>query len=244
MRFARSVAALLVLLSTLGACGEGGGSKPDFVIGASATWRDEPASVGALGYSLIAELVQKNHDGLCRDAPSSTKVFLNDSEMPLTRDSDSRCLAGKWSLPPTLHPGSLSVRLEDAGGVVAEALFEDLAPGAAATLGSPQDGRVRAGDEVVVVPPSALPTSDPGGESIFPLEGATWDPAGLQSPELPRRLFDGIHVKVPSFEGPAVLVLRGMPFSVEPLISSCEGFFACTGIASNTLGPVSLVGEP
>jgi hypothetical protein len=233
---------LLAVAAAVAGCGEEP-TRPDFVIGAQAAWSWNPASVDEVGYTVALLLVQRQLDSRCRDAPDSTRLTVNGVAVPLTRDPDSHCAEGRLILGPSLRVEPITARVEDGkDNLVGEVVFDGLAPGTAATLASPADGRVRAGDEVVVVPPSTLPTSQPSRAMFFLLEGPSVNP-GLYVPALPERLLDGVHVVAPAFTGPAAVVFTGMPHA-PPADLSCPGFFACTAMTDDTVGPIQVVGEP
>lgn len=227
-------------------CGDEPLPVPDFGIAASAVWSNEPAGPDALGYTMFLLTTQlKSEEGLCRRASASTRLTINDVDVPLVRDPATRCLEGRLAVGPLLqdHPPTFSARLEEDGRPVAEALFDDLLPGTTARLVSPADGRVKAGDELVIIPPQALPTSEAWGSRFYFMDAPDWQPLGVAAPTPPRRLLDGIHVEVPAFTGRAVLIIRGMPFFISPEIS-CPGFALCTATVATTVGPILLTGAP
>jgi hypothetical protein len=221
-----------------------GSRKPDFLIGASASWPQQPASAAEVGYSIFILLVQRPEGERCRQAPASTELIVDDKVVALTRDPASGCIEGKVVLGPFLQDKSVAARVEEEAHVVAEVVFDGLAPGIGAKLAFPTDGRVRPGDVVVIVPPPTLPTSSPSLPTFYPLEAPVWEPRGVRaSPGGAERRPDGIHVPVASFVGPAVLIVTGMPY-VPRVFLECPGFFGCTANPDNVLGPIFLTGEP
>ena len=105
--------------------------------------------------------------------------------------------------------------------MIAQATYDGLTPGVAASLASPADGMVHAGDDVVVTPPPELPSSQVLLGSILPLEGDPWRPQDIPG-SLERRP-DGVHATMPVFSGRAALVLKGSP--LDPVDGRCKGFY-------------------
>jgi hypothetical protein len=225
-------------------CGEDPPTQPDFFVAASAAWSWTAPEPAALGYTIALLLEQRQLGGAstCREAPASTRLLVEGADVPLTRDPTTKCLEGRFLSAPVLTDRAVTARVEEEGRLVGEVVFDRLMPGTAASLVSPADGRVRAGDDLLIVPPPALPTSAPWRPVYYFLDPDNWLPSGaLYAPEPERRL-DGIHVGVPTFSGPAMLILEGMPSYIPPDVE-CPGFAHCTEIVEVTLGPFSLIGE-
>jgi len=227
------------------ACGDEN-TTPDYFIGASAAWSWSAPAPDALGYT-VALLLEQRVPGRpadpCRAAPASTRLTVNDSEVPLTRDPESGCLVGQFLSAPTLGPLVVTARVEEEGQLVGEVVFDHLMPGTAATLVSPADGQVAPGGEIVIVPPPVLPADAVGRVVFYPLDEGSWQPTGILSLEHRARLLDGIHVRAPAFTGPAVLIIKGSPAYVTPAVT-CPGLAGCTEIIEATLGPLMLTGVP
>jgi hypothetical protein len=239
----RSTLALWLLMAgALGGCDEAP-HKPDFAIGAEAKWNDSPASPADVGYDVAVVLIQRKHGDSCRTAAASTTLLVDGQSIPLTRDPASDCLEGKTLVGPLLTEKAVAVRVEEEGQLVGQVSFEGLMPGVAAKLVSPADGHVRAGDDIHIVPPPSLPTSNPELATLFLPEAPVWSPNGFAPGTPAERRHDGIHLTAPRFVGSAILVFDGMPFVPEVALE-CPGLFACTANASNTLGPIFLTGVP
>jgi hypothetical protein len=130
--------------------------------------------------------------------------------------------------------------------LIATAAFTGLAPGLKAALAVPADGQVRAGDEVIVVPPPELPTSGPVSARFYPLDAAqasSWVADGVRPAQPATRLPDGIHVQVPPLTGRVALVVDGTGLFLGADVV-CDGFGACAGSAANVVGPVTLTVQP
>jgi hypothetical protein len=230
-------------------CGDVTDPPPDLTIGAGADWNWSPTTSEEVGYYLFVVLLQRptarsDNSKSCRTVSPSLRVTANDHEMPLVRAAGS-CLDSSLVLGPFMAPPPLIVEVLDGGRNVGGAMFGNLAPGAGATLASPANGLVHADDELVIVPPSALPSSFvySGIEgSIYPLDQTPW-PGTMQVSGMPDRQPDGVHVRVPAFTGHAALVLKGSPVTPTPMFS-CDGFAICTAMATNALGPVFITGTP
>jgi hypothetical protein len=219
-------------------------SLPDFRVDVTAKWNVFPSSQAELGYTLTVRLFQWRHSqsGDCRNAPASTTVTANGELVPLSRVAGSTCLEGELVLGPSLEDRTVTARIEEDGHLVGEALFEELTPGTHATLVTPADGMVHAGDDIVILPPPELPTSLLVLTMIHPLEAPVWDVFGPYVQDQVR-LPDGIHIKAPAFAGPAVLSIGGIPTAIDGKVS-CPDFAACSATADGTLGPFHLTGVP
>jgi hypothetical protein len=227
----------------LAGCGVERPDPPHLSLGASATWHSTAAS---LGYSVALVFLQQPAQGesSCAALPESTRLRVNGADISSGASLDSSgCLDTSVSLGPYLQVPSLDVEVEENGAVVAEGWFDQLAPGGAATLAVPADGQVRAGDEIVVVPPPELATSVPSTGSLCPLDQAP--PAGgcLPLGLSLERLADGLHATMPAFTGRAAVFFAGTPPAPDAQLS-CSGFASCIAIADGTLGPVFVTGVP
>jgi hypothetical protein len=245
-RLARTFPGLVALMLWLGGCGADPPARPALSVGVSARWNWSPATSQGFGYTIAVLLLQLPPPGAsaCVTLPASMRLSVNDQQVDAAFD-DSGCLDTPVVLGPVLQVGPITVDVEENGRSVSHGEFENLAPGAGATLTVPADGLVRAGDEIVVAPPPELPTGelDLSFGFFYPLEEDVWFSTGVLSPEQTTRLADGIHAKVPAFTGRAAVVFRGKPYVPDPKFS-CSGFAVCTATADNTLGPVFVSGEP
>ena len=234
---------MLVLVGALvPACGAGTPAKPDYSISASAAWSWTAAEPEALGYTVALLLEQKAVEGPCRRAPDSTRLTVDGVDVPLVRDPDTDCLTGQFLSQPVLEDLAVTARLEEWGKLVGEVVFGGLMPGTAATLVRPSDGRVRAGDEVLIGPPPTLPTSGGVWAAYYPLDDGDWLPKGMPVDSSVRDL-EGLHVTVPAFTGPAVLIVQGTPVHI-PADVACPGFAYCNETIEETLGPFMVTGVP
>jgi hypothetical protein len=178
------------------------------------------------------------------------RFAINDEEVGSTAPHpDTGCIeftAAVGAIPTLEVPEVIEVRYETSGWLHAKATYHRLAPGLNARLAVPADGQVRAGDEIVVVPPSELPTSAPGYPHFYPLDAAQanpWLPEGLRPSDPATRLPDGIHVKVPPMTGRVAMVIDAFASSTEADVV-CEGFGGCSGSVANVVGPVYLTVQP
>jgi hypothetical protein len=221
----------------LAGCGVDAAPAPTLELGVAADWLSSVTAADQVGYYFYVLLEQRTVAGVCHPLPPSLQVTANGQEMPMTLDSNG-CLNSQLTIGPLLQPppGVMVVAVEDGGRMVAQAMAGNLTPGVGAALAIPADGRVQAGDEIVILPPPALPSAQPSIASVFPLQQTPW-PGVLYATSYPVRLADGIHFTLPSFEGQAAVVMRGTPLIPVPMLT-CEGFAVCTAIATNTLGPV------
>jgi hypothetical protein len=233
-----------VLAAVLVGCGADQAAPPQLSLGASATWHSAPAV--SLGYTVAVVFLQQPAQGAsgCAALPESTRIRVNGAEIASSLDS-SGCLDTSMSLGPYLQVPAITVEVEERGELIGQARFDQLAPGAAASLTVPADGQVRAGDEIVVVPPPELPTSVPSTGTLCPLDPASH---GGTSSCVPlgrslERLADGLHASMPAFTGRAAVFFAGTP-SVPDARFSCSGFAACVAIADGTLGPLFVTGVP
>jgi hypothetical protein len=253
-------AALFVIwtLSTLPAAaaalaGCAGASEPPKVsVTVAAEWNAAPTSQQAFGFTLSLAVNQwRRAQAGCTAQLAPVRFTINDEAVGLTRpDPNTRCIDFTVALGPMPDvPEAVTVRYETEGRLLAMAAYHRLAPGPAAVLAAPADGQVRAGDEVVVVPPPELPTSLPTDARFYPLdpaEAARWPQYGVLPEMLPTRLPDGIHVKVPPvppLAGRVALVITGPVFDNQADVA-CDGFGACQGTTATVVGPVYLTVLP
>ena len=218
-------------------------SLPDISVGIGVSWPFSPETRDALGFTVYGVVLQRPPagGGRCRGLPSSARVTVDGDEIPLTRD-DSGCLDMRFTTGPSLdwRNEPVTVVYEEGGKPIGEAVFSGLAPGVDATLLIPADGIVLPGDEMLIVPPAAVPTSLAGHVSFYPLDppaGAVWERYGAPGATAPVRMADGLHVTVPPMVGRALVVIPGRPLTIYPDYT-CEGFAACTGRSDSILGPV------
>ena len=246
----RTAASLAVgMLGALAGCGEDAGQQPpEMFVTVAAQWDDAPANQEAFGASLTATVRQRRVANRCAPLPAPVRFTIDDQEAgPSTADPVSGCFDFSVTFGPMpAARDTVTVSYESEGRLIATAAFNGLAPGLKAALAVPADGQVRAGDEVVVVPPPELPTSDPGHPRFYPLDAAqasSWVADGVRPTEPAVRLPDGIHVKVPPLAGRVALVVDGTGLFLGADVT-CDGFGACAGSAANVVGPLTLTVQP
>ena len=229
------VAALLII-----GCDGDGSESLALSVGATAQFQTQDGPPRAVGYQLavVIEQVQTSFRPSCPSVPSTVQLLANDTEVPPAFDPSTGCLNTAVTLGLFPQIGAVTVDAKDGAQLLAHAEFDGLAPGGGATLAVPADGQVQAGDEIVVVPTSGLPTGEATFADFYPLDDTTVS-AKLYPPQLPVRQADGLHVLVPVFSGRAAVTFGGMPYVPLPSYS-CPGFDICTANADNTLGPVSV----
>jgi len=234
------VCAALVLLVGCGDDAQG----PALSVGAGAVFEAQASPLRAAGYQLAVVIIQveTNSRPSCPALPSTLHLLVDDQEVPLTFDPSSGCLNTSATFGLTPQIGTVTVDAKDGDQLLAHAEFQGLAPGGGATLAVPADGQVRAGDEIVVVPPPELPTGEASFAIFYPLDDTTVG-AKVYPPQPPVRLADGMHVIVPAFGGRAAVTFGGMPYVPQPSYS-CPGFDICTADADDTLGPVFVTEGP
>ena len=243
MRWRETV--FLVATALLG-CGDDP-ALPDMLVRLTANWPWPVATREALGYEISAFVTQRRFNGgPCQKLPTDARVTIDGEEARLSRDPATGCLDVEVTKGPLLdrRDDPVTVRYEERGRQIAEAVFDKLTPGGRATLVMPSDGIARAGDQILIVPPPELPSSMPGSVRFYPLDAeatATWDPRGVRVAAT--RLPDGIHTTAPQMLGRAVAVLDGTPIWPEPVFT-CEGFASCDGTGTGTLGPFLLTVQP
>jgi hypothetical protein len=195
------------------------------------------------GYQLavLFRQAQRSPGSTCSRLPEDLRLLVADQEVPAAFDDDG-CLntAVVSATVPSL--GTVTVDVMDGDETLAHAEFEGLTPGAGARLAVPADGQVRAGDEIVIVPPPELPTGRANLAYFYPLEDES---VAVELIPLNRaeRHADGVHVRVPAFTGRAAVIVWGMPYVPQPTFT-CPGFDFCVADADHTLGPVFVTGAP
>jgi hypothetical protein len=249
MRIWTAASLAVVMLGALAGCGEDPGQQPpEMFVTVAAQWDDAPANQEAFGASLTATVRQRRVANRCAPLPGPVRFTIDDQEAgPSAADPVSGCFDFSVTFGPMpAAPNTVTVRYELEGRLIATAAFAGLTPGLQAALAAPADGQVRAGDEVVVVPPPELPTSVPGTPRFYPLDAtqaSSWVADGVRPPEPAARLPDGIHVKVPPLAGRVALVVDGTGLFLGADVS-CDGFGACAGSAANVVGPLYLTVQP
>jgi hypothetical protein len=210
-------------------------------VGVAAEWPLSPATPEQLGYSILVGVLQRPEGGSCRKIPASTRILVNGTEAPLTPyDAQPDCLQAGVTLGPLFQDQPVTVNVEEGGRIVGEAVFDGLTPGTAATLTSPADGQLHAGDDIVVRPISGLPANS-GNAVFYPLDAPIWKPWGIYADS--ERLPDGVHVAAPAFTGRAVLVFL-FAGTASFSTASCQGFAICKKEIAATLGPFFVTGVP
>jgi hypothetical protein len=236
----------LAAAAALAGCGEDP-ATPRMFVSLYADWNDSPANAQAFGYTLTATLSQKSDAGLCAAPPAPVRFTIDDEEVARPDpDPVSGCIDFSVGFGPTLEARpTVTVRYELDGRLIATATFHRMMPGLDAMLAVPADGQVRAGDEVVVVPPPELPTSSPYARfyALDEAQASSWVSEGVFPAERELRLLDGIHVKVPPLAGRVALVFDGLASFLEADVT-CDGFAACSGEPAAIVGPVYLTVQP
>ena len=202
-----------------------------------ADWDFFPKSLDEVGFTYDVTLSQfaKSSGGnvTCDKIPESLTVSGLGQMLPLNLDADG-CVYTHVTIGPTLQPSTVVFTAEMDGKMIGQATFDGLTPGAMAALVSPAGGMVHAGDEIVIGPPPALPSSSTSAGVLFPLEQMPWPGTQTIASE---RLADGIHVVMPAFTGRAALAFIGSPFNPDAIVT-CDGFAVCNSAPSFALGPV------
>lgn len=214
-----------------------------------ADWNDLPESREAFGYTLTVRLQQLSPDFRCRQLPASARFTLNGQELgPLAFHAPTGCVDVELALGPlVIVDDPVTIRWEEGGRQLGEAVYPHLTPGVFATLAVPADGQVQAGGELVIVPPSELPTSNPGYPHFYPMDDAaasSWISSGVRPNGGATRQPDGIHVPVPAtMAGAVAVVVDGMPVAPHAP-HSCDGFAGCYGYTADVVGPFYLMVQP
>jgi hypothetical protein len=242
--FGQAAAPILAAVALLGGCGDEGRAELLLAAGAGAQFQAQAGPPRAVGYqlSVLVEQVQSLAHPTCPTLPAGFHLLVNDQEVPPAFDPSTGCLYAALVSPLAPTVGTVTVDAMDGEQSLAHAQFDGLAPGGGATLAVPADGQVRAGDEIVVVPPPDLPTGQATYGDFYPLDDTTVS-AHLYAPMSPSRQADGLHMVVPAFSGRAAVTLAGMPYLPQPSYS-CPGFDICTANADATLGPLTVTEGP
>ena len=236
-----SLSLLATVASVLGSCADRAPERPDFSVGVAAEWTRSPATAEQLGYSILVGVVQRPEGGSCPKIPASTRILVNGTEAPLTPyDPQPGCLQAGVELGPFFQDQTVTVNVEEGERSTGEAVFDGLTPGTAASLTSPADGKLHAGDDIVVRPVPELP-ADSHEAVFYPLDAPVWEPWGIYADS--ERLPDGVHVAAPAFTGRAVLVVLFAGTSSFST-ASCQGFAICQKEIAATLGPFFVAGVP
>lgn len=221
-------------------------TSPALYASATCSWNAAPTSVAGLGRSTHVLIYQtsRGNGGNCAPLPASTRVTVNGEPLGWGYDPETHCLNGAQSVAMAADGQSVTIEVEQDGSVIAEMQADAMAPGTKASLAAPSDGIVHPGGEILVVPPTELPSSYIAIPSFYPLESGTFDVYGQNPPAASTRLADGIHVPVPTFVGRAAFVASGTPPYVPGLVTTCDGFIECNATADNMLGPLYVTEEP
>jgi hypothetical protein len=150
---------------------------------------------------------------------------------------EGRCEVPSFTFGPTTRPedGILQITVAD-DDFRGEARLSNLLPGLAPPLRSPEGGRVRAGDEVVLeLPPAAQGFG--GAEAFFARAGQVFQVWPVRR--------EGAQARVTAvaaavwLPGPGILHV-GTHDGVQAKVESCDGFATCTGAVHLVLAPVAL----
>lgn len=212
-------------------------------VAAGAQFQAQAGPPRTVGYQIavVIEQVESNFHPTCPKLPATLQLLVDDQEVTPTFDPTTGCLATDAAIMPE-QVGTVTVDAKAGDRLLAHAEFDGLAPGTGAALAIPADGQVHAGDEIVVVPTSALPTGEATFANFYPLDDLTVA-SQIYPPQAPERLADGLHVSVPAFSGRAAVTFMGMPYVPQPTYA-CPGFDFCTASADTTVGPVFVTEGP
>jgi hypothetical protein len=236
-----------VLVAVLAGCGEAQ-DLPEMYVSVDVDWDYAPPTREALGYTFTVTFRQRPSGSLCEVLPASIRFSIDGQEVgsPI-RDPDSGCVTLDAIVGPTLdNHDTMAVAYEKEGRQVATAVFEDLTPGLSAALIVPANGQARAGDEILIVPPPEIPTSDPNFLVFYPLDDAaatTVPVQGVRASEPATRSAVGIHAKVPAVTGRIALAIETFGFE-EATYVSCDGFASCFAGSARVVGPIALTVQP
>jgi hypothetical protein len=235
------VTATAALASLIG-CGGGGTTELGLSVGVGAAFQFQDGPPRSAGYQLVVliEQVETATRPTCPKLPSDLRLLVDGAEVTPVFDSATGCLSTPVTLGPYPKIGPVAVEARNGDQVLGQAQFDGLTPGGDATLASPPDGMVHAGDDIVVVPPPALSTAWTGRAFVYPLDDTS---VSSKLTPLAERRADGVHVILPVFSGRAAVTFTGMPYVVLPSYS-CPGFDVCTADADTTLGPVFVTEVP
>jgi len=221
-------------------------TSPVLYVSATCSWNRAATSVAELGRSthVVIDQTSRGNGGNCAPLPASTRVIVNGEPLGWGYDAETQCLKGDQTFAMAADGQSVAIEVEQDGSVIAQMQANAMAPGTKARLAAPSDGIVHPGGEILVVPPTELPSSYITIPGFYPLESGTFDAYGLNPPAASTRLADGIHVPVPTFVGRAAFVAVGTPPYVPGLVTTCDGFIECNATADNMLGPLYVTEEP
>jgi hypothetical protein len=225
----------------LGVAGCDGDSKPQVMLLTVGTWNDNPSTVAETGYQVSADVGWPDRQTSCFPLSANLRIRVNDGEAAPMVYGDCR-----WDVVGTVGPFQqnvpITVRLEDGDQLLAEAVYNDLFPGADAQLVAPAAGQpVKVGDPVVLtmpVPPVA------GAATYAEFYWLDAPPAGVP----PFHTFatgtvsaDGstFQTTAPSTTGHAAVILKSVFSGDITAASICTGFQSCDGEPNgDTIGPV------
>ncbi len=178
-RFGRTAIPIIAAAMLSVGC-DGSDEELALSVGAGATFQTQAGPPRAVGYQLAVVIlqVQTNARPTCPALPSTLHLLVNDQEVQPVFDPSTGCLNTGVTFDLTPQIDTVTVDAKNGEQPVAHAEFQGLAPGGGATLAVPADGQVHAGDEIVVVPTSELPT---GGRPQQPSRRSTTRRSPLSS---------------------------------------------------------------
>jgi hypothetical protein len=229
---------LAAVACALASCSDTAENHLRFLVDVRAEWTIPAASAEELGYSISVEVMPMYQNGKCPDIPSTTRILVNGTAAVLAPDTWTACMEAKVQLGPFLQDQTITVNIEEAGSINAEAVYDDLTPGTAATMLPLPSNPLHPGDEIVIRPIPELPSS--GGEAVFYPLDTVWQPYGIIGTT--ERLLDGLHVQTPAFSGNAIVAVWNGDFCLPKF--TCRGFDICEGSSATALGPFFVVGAP
>jgi hypothetical protein len=245
-------ATLSLIAASLLGCGEDPMALPDISVGVAVSWRFAPRSRSELGFTMSVLVTQRppTPDATqCRALPPSARFTIDGEDMTALGTTLDGCFDLRFTKGPFLEFGNapVTIRYEEDGRQIGEGMFRDLAPGTVATLAEPASGEARPGDQIIILPPPAMPTSTPSVVAFYPLDlpaSAEWPRYGVTAGSGPStRTPDGILATVPRMAGRAAVWMIGMPYAPQAQFT-CVGFAFCAAIEDNSLGPVLLTVVP
>jgi len=231
---------LLLAASTcvLASCSDSAENHLRFLVDVRTDWTIPAASAEELGYSISVEVRPIYQNSKCPDIPSTTRILVNGAAVALSPNTWTACMEAKVQLGPFMQDQTITVNVEEAGNITAEAVYDGLTPGTAATIVPPLSGPLHPGEEIVIRPIPELPSSS-GTAVFYPLD-SDWHPYGINGTT--SRLPDGLHVQSPAFSGNAIVAVWNGDFALPKF--TCLGFNTCEGSAATVLGPFFVVGAP
>ena len=236
----RFFSTLLLAASTcvLASCSDSAENHLRFLVDVRTDWTIPAASAEELGYSISVEVRPIYQNSKCPDIPSTTRILVNGAAVALSPNTWTACMEAKVQLGPFMQDQTITVNVEEAGNITAEAVYDGLTPGTAATIVPPLSGPLHPGEEIVIRPIPELPSSS-GTAVFYPLD-SDWHPYGINGTT--SRLPDGLHVQSPAFSGNAIVAVWNGDFALPKF--TCLGFNTCEGSAATVLGPFFVVGAP